>query len=128
MFDDLTDDNFMIYALKCYSTPDCIISEFNEDFNRIKYIKRLFRKYKDTGDLKERLILNHIIVLGNVFGPEAVSRILFYKIDEEDYPLLKSFLTYLNLMPKLIRGIRGKDYLNSSLTMDFFVAKRLRAI
>ena len=79
MFDDLNDDNFMIYAMKAYNSPHCIVSEFESDIKRTKYLKRLFRRYKVTKSLKERLILNHIILLNNVFGPEATARILFYK-------------------------------------------------
>ena len=67
MFDNLTDDNLLIYAMKCYNSPNCIISEFEDDYKRLKYIKRLIKKYKLTRDLRERLILNHIIDLSNVF-------------------------------------------------------------
>ena len=95
MFDELNEDNFMMYAVKCYSSPLCIMSEFDSDIKRTKYLKRLFRRYKVTKSLKERLILNHIILLNNVFGPEATARILFYKIDERDYDILKTFLSYL---------------------------------
>ena len=109
MFDDLNEDNFMIYAMKCYTSPHCIMSEFESDIKRTKYLKRLFRRYKITKSLKERLILNHIILLNNVFGTEATSRILFYKIDERDYDLLKTFLMYLNLLPDGVYGINGKN-------------------
>ncbi len=85
MFDDLNEDNFMMYAMKAYVSPHCIMSEFEGDIKRIKYLKRLFRRYKITKSLKERLILNHIILLNNVFGPKVTARILFYKIDERDY-------------------------------------------
>jgi hypothetical protein len=109
MIDDLNDDNFLIYAMKCYNAPHCIMSEFESDIKRTKYLKRLFRRYKITKSLKERLILNHIILLNNVFGPEATARILFYKIDERDYDILKTFLSYLNIVPEMIYGIRGKN-------------------
>ena len=72
------------------------MDEFNEDLNRIKYIKRLLRKYIKTGILRERLILNHLIILQNVFGPTVTSRILFFKVDKELYSELKTFLIYLN--------------------------------
>jgi hypothetical protein len=85
------------------------MSEFESDIKRTKYLKRLFRRYKITKSLKERLILNHIILLNNVFGTEATSRILFYKIDERDYDLLKTFLMYLNLLPDGVYGINGKN-------------------
>ena len=109
MFDDLNEENFMMYAMKCYTSPHCIMSEFESDIKRTKYLKRLFRRYKITKSLKERLILNHIILLNNVFGTEATARILFYKIDERDYDLLKTFLMYLNLLPDGIYGINGKN-------------------
>jgi hypothetical protein len=109
MFDDLNEENFMMYAMKCYTSPHCIMSEFESDIKRTKYLKRLFRRYKITKSLKERLILNHIILLNNVFGTEATARILFYKIDERDYDLLKTFLMYLNLLPDGVYGINGKN-------------------
>ena len=109
MFDDLNEENFMMYAMKCYTSPHCIMSEFESDIKRTKYLKRLFRRYKITKSLKERLILNHIILLNNVFGTEATARILFYKIDERDYDLLKTFLMYLNMLPDGVYGINGKN-------------------
>ena len=96
MFDNLNDDNFLIYAMKAYESPNTILSEFEDDLKRIKYVKRLIKKYKLTGDLRERLILNHIIVLSNVFGVEPTVRMLFFKFDEEDYHILKTFLLFLN--------------------------------
>ena len=128
MFDNLTNDNFLIYAMKNYNSPNCIISEFNDDLKRIKYIKRLIRRYKLTNDLKERLILNHIIVLSNVFGAEATSRMLFFKIDESDYNVLKTFLIFLNLLPKTVRGIRGNNINTVEIQLDWNVVKRLRSI
>jgi len=118
MLDDLNDDNFMIYAMKCYNAPNCIMSEFENDIKRTKYLKRLFRRYKVTKSLKERLILNHIILLNNVFGHQAVVRILFYRIDERDYDVLKTFLTYLNIMPDVIYGIRGKTIHTADIPLD----------
>lgn len=128
MIDNLTDDNFIIYAMKAYDRPNCIMSEFEEDLKRLKYIKRLIKKYKVTGDLKERLILNHIIVLGNVFGVQHTVRMLFFRFDEEDYGILKTFLLLLNYMPKVVFGINGKDIVSADITIDLFVAKRLKDI
>ena len=125
MFDDLNEDNFMMYAAKCYTSPHCIMSEFEGDIKRTKYLKRLFRKYKVTKSLKERLILNHIILLNNVFGPEHMARILFYKTDERDYDILKTFLCYLNLMPEIIYGINGKNIRLSEIPLDMDVAEIL---
>jgi hypothetical protein len=128
MFDDLNDDNFVIYAMKCYISPLCIISEFESDLKRTKYLKRLFRRYKVTKILKERLILNHIILLNNVFGIEATSRILFYKIDERDYDILKTFLAYLNILPNEVRGIKGYDIDVTKIPIETNVAAILRQI
>ena len=128
MIDDLNDDNFLIYAMKCYNAPHCIISEFESDIKRTKYLKRLFRRYKITKSLKERLILNHIILLNNVFGPEHTPRILFYKIDERDYDILKTFLAYLNIVPEMIYGVRGKNISVTDIPIDVNVAEILRQI
>lgn len=128
MFDDLNDENFMMYAMKCYNSPHCIMSEFEGDIKRTKYLKRLFRRYKVTKSLKERLILNHIILLNNVFGPETTARILFYKIDDRDYDILKTFLIYLNIMPDTIKGINGKDIHNSDIPVDMNIAGILRRL
>ena len=118
MLDDLNDDNFTIYAMKCYSSPNCIMSEFESDIKRTKYLKRLFRRYKVTKSLKERLILNHLILLNNVFGPEPTAKILFYRIDERDYDILKTFLVYLNIMPEVIIGIRGKTIQSEDILVE----------
>ena len=82
LYEPLSDDNFLLYAIKSYDNPSCIsIEEFYDDLNRIKYIKRLFNKYDLKKSLKDRLLLNHILILNNVFGVEACSRILFFKIE-----------------------------------------------
>lgn len=128
MFENLNDDNFMMYAVKCYNSPHCIMSEFESDIKRTKYLKRLFRRYKSTTFLKERLILNHIILLNNVFGQEATARILFYKTDERDYDVLKTFLSYLNIMPEYVTGIRGKTIKVAEILIDQYVAGILRKI
>jgi hypothetical protein len=128
MFDDLNDENFMIYAMKCYSAPNCIMSEFEGDIKRTKYLKRLFRRYKTSKSLKERLILNHIILLNNVFGLEATARILFYRIDERDYDILKTFLCYLNIMPEVIIGIKGKNIYSAEIPVEINIAEILLKI
>ena len=128
MFDDLNDENFMMYAVKCYSSPQCIMSEFEGDIKRTQYLKRLFRRYKTTKILKERLILNHIILLNNVFGSEATARILFYKIDERDYDILKTFLSYLNIAPDVVYGIRGRNIHLSDIPLDLTVTEILLQI
>ena len=101
MFNNLTKDNIVLYAIKHYHNPSCEgINEFYDDMKRFKYIKRLFRKYKDSGVLKERLLLNHIIILNNLFGAEATSTLLFFKIEMDHWPALKSFMEFLNIMPE----------------------------
>lgn len=125
---DLTEDNFLIFAMKSYNSPNCVMSEFESDLKRIKYIKRLMKKYKSTGEIKERLLLNHIIVMSNVFGVEASIRILFFKIDEEDYSILKPFLLFINHLPKIVLGINGKNIDTSSIHIDIGISKKLMDI
>ena len=97
---NLTEENFTLFAMKHYDNPHCRgVNEFNDDLKKFKYLKRLFRKYRAGGGLKERLIINHIIVLYNLFGVDAASNMLFFKIDKKYWPQLKSFLIYLNVMP-----------------------------
>jgi len=128
MFDELNEDNFVMYAAKSYTSPNCLQSEFEGDLKRTKYLKRLLRRYKITKSLKERLILNHIILLNNVFGPEATARILFFRIDEKDYDVLKTFLLYLNILPEVIKGIRGNNIRTDVIPVDMNVADILRKI
>ena len=99
MFEKITTDNVLLFALKHYDNPQCEgEKEFYDDMKRFKYLKRLFKKFSKTGILKERLIMNHIIVLANVFGPEAVKVLLFFKVDQMFWPQLKTFLIFLNYM------------------------------
>ena len=99
MYETINADNVVMYAIRHYDNPHCEgEKEFEDDLKRFKYIKRLLRKYHDTGILKERLLLNHIIVLHNVFGSDACSTLLLYKIQEEYWSALKSFLLFLNIL------------------------------
>jgi len=118
----------MLYAAKVYDKPNCIMSEFKEDMKRFNYLKRLFFRYRKVNEVKERLILNHLVVLYNVFGVEAATRLLFYKIAKEDYPALKTYLVFLSCMPERVRGIRGQDILSSDIAVDTKVANTLREI
>ena len=98
MFSKITKDNWLFYAIKNYECPNLDSEkEFYEDVKRFKYIKRLFRKYKSTGELKTRLVLNHIIVLTNVFGNEAAATLLLFKIEREYWGILKTFLQFLKI-------------------------------
>lgn len=126
--DDLNSDNFLLYAMKAYERPNAIQSEFDEDLKRLKYVKRLIKRYRSTGDLKERLILNHIIILANVFGIEATVRMLFYKLDEEDYSVLKTFLLFLEYMPKVVLSINGRYIMSKNISIDLHSGRRLREI
>lgn len=108
----LTDQNFIMMALKTYENPACeSMEEFQEDLHRIKYIKRLFSKFQKTGELRERLILNHIIVLNNLFGTEFCVRMLFFSVNTIHHSFLKAFLDYLNYLPNEIPELNLK-YVN----------------
>ncbi len=111
-----------------YDNPQCVeVEEFNDDLRRIKYIKRLFNQYDMDGVLKERLILNHIIVFFNVFQTRAATRILFFKIEEKFWPMLKTFLFYLRFMPEdKVESINGKDILVTDIQMDRGIINKLR--
>ena len=129
IFDDLNDDNFLMYAMKEYNDVQCTdIEEFYDDLKKIKYIKRLFNIYKNNGQLKERLILNHLIVFYNVFSVQAGTRILFYKIEKDFWPMLKTFLIFLDRMPEKIDSIRGEIIRASDILLDDGIVTRLRSI
>jgi len=99
-FKNLTPENINMFAIKHYDNPQCEgESEFHDDMKRFKYIKRLLRKYQDSGELKERLILNHLIVVFNVFGAEAGSTLLLFKLEPEFWSILKTFMVFLNMLP-----------------------------
>ena len=126
-FDDLNEKNFLLYAMQHYNNPQCVeVEEFNDDLKRIKYIKRLFNQYAIEGVLKERLLLNHVIVFYNVFSVEAATRILFYKLEEEFWPMLKTFLFYLNFLPDKIESINGRTILTTEIPMDQGIVDSLR--
>ena len=128
-FDDLNEGNFLMFSMKEYNNIQCIdIEEFYDDLKKIKYIKRLFNIYLNDGQLKERLILNHLIVFYNVFPALAGTRILFYKIEEYFWPMLKTFLIFLDRMPDKIESIRGKTILSTDIKLDDGIVTRLRTI
>ena len=118
-----------MYAMKNYDNPQCLdIEEFYSDLNRIKYLKRLFRRNESSSELKERLILNHIIVLYNVFGVVPATRLLFLRIGEEHHSVLKTFIVYLNFFPEGddISKVKEADIL--SIPLDDEVTKVLREV
>jgi|TARA_Y100000996_G_C22556993_1_gene655829 hypothetical protein len=100
-FNELNDNNYLLFAIKNYENPQAITKEdFEDDLKRIKYVKRLLKRYKNTGELRTHLILNHLIVLFNVFG-DATVPLLFFKLDEELWSSVKSFLMFLKRIPEL---------------------------
>lgn len=102
-FDELNEDNYLLFAIKFYDNPQALTMEdFETDLKRIRYVKRLLKKYKNTGELKTHLILNHLIVLFNVFNDAAVP-LLFYNLERELWPSIKSFLIFLNRFPEYPR-------------------------
>jgi hypothetical protein len=117
---ELTNKNFLVYAMKAYSNPHCMdLEEFQEDLKRIKYIKRLLKKYLDTGQLRTRLLINHIVVLYNVFGAEATKKMLFFKVETDMLPTLKTLLVFLNYM---------KDSDSTEIQLDQKIVKELREL
>ena len=125
-FDDLTNDNILLYAAKAYDKPNCIMSEFKEDMKRFNYLKRLFKRYRKVGELREQLVLNHLVVICNVFGPEVATRILFFKMAKDDYSALKTYLLFLSCMPEKVRSIKGHDIISSEIPVDMTIADILR--
>jgi len=126
----LDDSNFILYAAANYDNPQCYdTDEFYDDLKRFKYLKRLLNRYKETGELKERLILNHLTVIYNVFGSTPATRLLFFKLDGY-YDLLKPFLVLLGLMPDKVENIGpfDKTYNNVDIHMDNRIIKVLRKI
>jgi len=125
----IDESNFVLYAAQCYDNQQCIDeSEFFDDLKRFKYLKRLFNKYKEGGELKERLVLNHLTLLYNLFN-DGATRMLVFKL--RDYlDILKPFLTYLSRMPERVEGIgiMGDTILATDIEEDPYVAELLRSI
>lgn len=122
----INEDNFLLYAAKYYDNPYCYnVEEFYEDLNRFKYVKRLFGKYLDSGEIKERLVLNHLIILYNMFG-DATTTMLFFKLSGF-YPILKPFLIFMNRMPEVI-NIGQEPIFSSDIPMDQHIVDVLRKI
>jgi len=125
-FDNLTNENVKMYAIKAYDKPNCIMSEFTDDMKRFNYLKRLLQRYRKYNELREQLVLNHLVVLYNVFGPEVTTRLLFFKMAKDDYSALKTYLLFLSYMPEKIKGIKGHDILSSDIPVDMIIAQALR--
>jgi len=122
----LTESTFLLYAMKHYDNPQCTeMSEFEEDIKRFQYLRKLFSRYRQDGDLKERLILNHLIVIFNVFGPGATN-MLFMRLHEY-HEYLKPFVEYLNFMPEVL--VYDDMMINSdSIKGDELIKLRLKEI
>lgn len=126
---NLTNENVILYAAHWYSNQGCVsLAEFKDDLLKIKYIKRLLRRYQTRGILKERLLLNHLIALSNVFPPLPLTRLLFFKLDPQYYASLVTLTDFLSLTPQTVTGIRGQTILVSTLPRDLNLKKRLAAI
>ena len=115
--EDVNSKTFMLIAAKLYEKPHAIWDEFEEDLQRIQYIKRLLTKYHHKKELKERLILNHLVIFFNVFGPEG-TRLLFFKFKKKDLEVLKPFLILLGYLPNIVKGINGQDINTIDIKLD----------
>ena len=129
MFEDLTDKNIDLYMMKMYDNPQCVdLNEYYDDVKTFKYIKRLLNRYESTGELKERLILNHLNLICNVFTPPVAARLFFFKLEQPFWSTLKTFLIFLSVMPDRIPDIRGDTIISSDIPINFDVANKLREI
>jgi hypothetical protein len=122
IFDRLTDDNFLIFAIKNYENPQAVTKEdFDKDLNHFKYIKRLLKRYKNTGELKTHLLLNHFIILYNIFG-DAATPMLFFKVQDDLWSCMKTFILFLNKLPEY-----PKCYLHD-VPVDLYCLSELQKI
>lgn len=124
----ITKDNIKLYAAKHYNNVYCSgFEEFEEDFKIPKYIKKLFNKYEVEGELKERLVLNHLTLFYNIFDQEAATKILFFRIDEEHYPILKTFLVFLQRCPDVV-DFGDRVIYTSNIPLNQYTVDILRKI
>ena len=119
IFTELTSENFLLFAIKHYVNPQSVTKEdFEKDLNHFKYIKRLLKRYRNTGELKAHLLLNHFIILYNIFG-EGTTAMLFYKIEEEMWEIMKTFVVFLDRLPEypkcFIHDVKIDEYCLSEL-------------
>lgn len=126
----IDNSNFILFAAHYYDNPQCMDeAEFFDDLKRFKYLKRLFNKYQETGEIKERLVLNHLMILYNLFGSVGTTKMLFFKL--KDYAdILKPFLILLDQLPDKIPGIgiRGETIITSEIPSDQHIVDVLRSI
>ena len=119
IFTELTSENFLLFAIKHYENPQAVTKEdFEKDLNHFKYIKRLLKRYRNTGELKAHLLLNHFIILYNIFG-EGTTAMLFYKIEEDMWNIMKTFVVFLDKLPEyphcFIHDVEIDEYCLSEL-------------
>ena len=125
MNEKLSEANFLVYAMHHYDNPQChSLQEFEEDLKKILYLKKLLSRYKNNGELRERLILNHIIVLYNIFG-DATTKMLFFKIEESCWDALVTFLVYLDRMPE---SVPEYGIVLSDIRLDEYIIANLRKL
>ena len=122
IFNELNEDNFLLFAIKNYENPQAVTKDdFQKDLNHFKYIKRLLKRYKKTGDLKTHLLINHFIVLYNIFG-EATTPMLFFKLEREMWSQIKTFIVFLNRLPQF-----PKTYIHD-ISVDINCLEQLQKI
>jgi hypothetical protein len=122
IFNELNEDNFLLFAIKNYENPQAVTKDdFQKDLNHFKYIKRLLKRYKKTGDLKTHLLINHFIVLYNIFG-EATTPMLFFKLEREMWSQVKTFIVFLNRLPQF-----PKTYIHD-ISVDINCLEQLQKI
>ena len=120
IFDELNEENFTLFAIRHYDNPQCTSTEeFYEDIRRFRYLKRLLKRYLKSGELRERLILNHLIVLSNLFGVDNTLRMLEFKLEKEFWPILKTCLLYLGYIDEKWK---------TDIPLDEEVTKRMREL
>ena len=129
LLDDLNDSNIEPFCIKYNNNPQCLsMEDYHNDMRRFKYIKRLLNQFSNNNEIKVRLLLNHIIMVYNIFDNEAATRILFYKIDENHWDILKTVLIFLNRMPKNIKGINSRNIITSDIQLNDKIVTMLREI
>lgn len=120
IFDELNNANFELYAARHYRNSACLdAQDFYDDVAKFKYVVRLLRRYRDTGKIQERLVLNHIITIYNVFEIHAANRMIFHRVDLNLWPVLKTFLIYLNYLP---------ESLHKNINIDLAIATKLKQL
>lgn len=125
---DLNIDTVELCAIKAYDSPHFILSEFKDDYKHFNYLRRLLRRYAKEKVLREQLILNHLVSIYNVFFVKEATRLLFYHVNKSDYPVLKTFLLFMGLMPDKIEGIRGDDIYSYDIKIDPLIVRILKGM